>query len=122
MFEVVGFRGTYHTIIGRPRYARFIAVPNYTYLKLKMSGPKSIITVGSSNEHTYNCDIECVEHREAMRTLHLALVLEGLVVEAPKPKRHAGNFEPIEDTKKITLDPNGSNNKALTINTNLGAK
>ena len=66
MFEVVGFRGTYHTIIGRPRYARFIAVPNYTYLKLKMSGPKGIITVGSSNEHTYNCDIECVEHREAI--------------------------------------------------------
>ena len=35
-FEVVGFKGTYHAILGRPCYAKFMAVPNYTYLKLKM--------------------------------------------------------------------------------------
>ena len=40
-FEVVGFRGTYHAIIGRPGYAKFMAIPNYTYLKLKMPGPKA---------------------------------------------------------------------------------
>jgi hypothetical protein len=39
-FEVVGFRGTYHTVLGRPCYAKFMAVPNYTYLKLKMLGPQ----------------------------------------------------------------------------------
>jgi hypothetical protein len=38
-FEVVGFRGTYHAVLGRPCYAKFMAVPNYTYLKLKMPGP-----------------------------------------------------------------------------------
>jgi hypothetical protein len=38
-FEVVGFRGTYHTVLGRTCYAKFMAVPNYTYLKLKMRGP-----------------------------------------------------------------------------------
>ena len=46
-FEVVGFRGTYHSIIGRPGYAKFMAIPNYTYLKLKMPGPKGVITVSS---------------------------------------------------------------------------
>jgi hypothetical protein len=45
-FEVVGFRGTYHAVLGRPCYAKFMVVPNYTYLKLKMSGPNGIITVG----------------------------------------------------------------------------
>jgi hypothetical protein len=29
-FEAVGFRGAYHTILGRPCYAKFLAVPNYT--------------------------------------------------------------------------------------------
>jgi hypothetical protein len=29
-FEVVGFRGTYHAILGCPYYAKFMAVPNYT--------------------------------------------------------------------------------------------
>jgi hypothetical protein len=38
-FEVVGFRGTYHAVLGRPCYAKFMVVPNYTYLKLKMPGP-----------------------------------------------------------------------------------
>jgi hypothetical protein len=47
-FEVVGFRGTYHAMLGRPCYAKFMVVPNYTYLKLKMPGPKGTITVGST--------------------------------------------------------------------------
>ena len=29
-FEVVGFHRTYHAILGRPCYAKFIAIPNYT--------------------------------------------------------------------------------------------
>jgi hypothetical protein len=53
-FEVVGFRGTYHTILGRSCYAKFMAVPNYTYLKMKMPGPKGVITVGSSIEHAFD--------------------------------------------------------------------
>jgi hypothetical protein len=40
-FEVVGFRGTYHAILWRPCYAKFMAVPNYTYLKMKMPGPRA---------------------------------------------------------------------------------
>jgi hypothetical protein len=45
-FEVVGFSGTYHVILGRPAYAKFMVVPNYTYLKMKILGLKAIITVG----------------------------------------------------------------------------
>jgi hypothetical protein len=33
-----------------------MAVPNYTYLKLKMSGPNGVITIGPS----YECDVECI--------------------------------------------------------------
>ena len=47
-FEVVGFHGTYHAILGRPCYMKFMAVPNYTYLKLKMLGPRGVITIGTS--------------------------------------------------------------------------
>jgi hypothetical protein len=65
-FEVVGFRGAYHAILGRPCYAKFMAVPNYTYLKMKMPGPKGVITVGSSIENAFDCDVECVEHAEAL--------------------------------------------------------
>jgi hypothetical protein len=60
-FEVVGFRGTYHAVLGRPCYAKFMAVSNYTYLKLKMPGPNGVITVGSTYRHAYECDVEFVE-------------------------------------------------------------
>ena len=47
-FEVVGFLETFHAILGHPYHAKFMAVPNYTYHKLKMMGPHRIITVGTS--------------------------------------------------------------------------
>ena len=47
-FEVVGFLGTFHVILGHPCYVKFMAVPNYKYLKLKMSGPHGVITIGTS--------------------------------------------------------------------------
>ena len=122
-FEVVGFRGTYHAIIGRPGYAKFMAIPNYTYLKLKMPGPKGVITVSSSFEHAYECDVECVEYVEAVEnSTELVAKLEALAAEAPEPKRHAGNFEPAEGTKKIPLDPNNSDGKVLTISADLDPK
>ena len=43
-FEVVDFLGSYHAILGRPCYAKFMVIPNYTYLKLKMPGPNGVIT------------------------------------------------------------------------------
>jgi len=122
-FEVVGFRGTYHTIISRLGFAKFIAIPNYTYLKRKMPGPKGVITVSSSYEHTYKCDVECVEYGEAVKsTIELALRLEALAAEGAEPKHHAGSFEPEEGTKKIPLDPDSSDGKALMINANLDPK
>ena len=45
---MVGFYGTYHTILGRPYYVKFMAVPNYTYLTLKMPSPDGVITVSTS--------------------------------------------------------------------------
>jgi hypothetical protein len=65
-FEVVGFSGTYHAILGRPAYVKFMAVSNYTYLKLKIPGPKAIITVGTMYQHTFECDDECFQFAEAL--------------------------------------------------------
>jgi hypothetical protein len=47
-FEVVGFSGTYHVILGRPTYVKFMVVPNSTYLKLKMPKSKGVITIDTT--------------------------------------------------------------------------
>ena len=55
---MVDFLGSYHAILGQPCYAEFMAVPNDTYLKLKIPGPNDIITVGSTFLHAFTCDRE----------------------------------------------------------------
>jgi len=68
-------------------------------------------------------DVECVEYGEAVEnSTELTSKIEALAAEAPEPKRHAGSFEPAEGTKKIPLDPNGSDGKVLTIGADLDLK
>jgi hypothetical protein len=44
-FEVANFDCRYNAIIRRPGLAKFMAIPHYTYMILKMPGPQGIITV-----------------------------------------------------------------------------
>jgi hypothetical protein len=123
MFEVVGFRGTYHAVLGRPCYAKFMVVPNYTYLKLKMSGPNGVITVGPTYRHAYECDVECVEYAEALAESEaLVADLESLSKEAPYVKHHAGNFEPAETVKFVPLNPSNDASKQIRIGSELDPK
>jgi hypothetical protein len=100
-----------------------MAVPNYPYLKLKMRGPNGVITIGPSYEHACECDVECIEHGEAiLESATLAANLDGLANETPDPKCHAGNFEPVEDVKLVPLDPTDPKGKALSISATLDPK
>jgi hypothetical protein len=122
-FEVVGFRGTYHAVLGRLCYAKFMAVHNYTYLKLKMLGPKGTITIGSTYRHAYECDVECVEYAEAIAESEALIAdLNCLSKEAPDAKRHAGNFEPAEAVKSVSLDPSNDADKKVRIGSGLDPK
>ena len=38
-----------------------MVIPNYTYLKLKMSGPNGVITMSSAFSHAFTCDREYFE-------------------------------------------------------------
>jgi hypothetical protein len=122
-FEVVGFRGTYHAILGCPCYAQFMAVPNYTYLKLKMPGPNGIITVGTTYRHTFECEVECCEYAEALHESEaLVAALEVSSPEEPDPKRSAGTFEPAVEVKEVSLNPSSPDGKVVRISTTLDPK
>jgi hypothetical protein len=57
-FEVMDWPSQYHAILGRPAFAKFMAVPHYAYLTLKIPGPKGTITVQESFEVANTCDRE----------------------------------------------------------------
>jgi hypothetical protein len=101
-----------------------MAVPNYTYLKMKMPGPNSVITMGSSIEHAIDCDVECVEHAEAL-ALDEALVanMEKMVNEdLDSAAKHTSSFEAAEQTKEVPLDPVTPEGKALRVSSTLNPK
>jgi hypothetical protein len=55
-FEVMDWPSQYHAILGRPAFAKFMAVPHYANLTLKILGPKGTITVQGSVEVSNTCD------------------------------------------------------------------
>ncbi|XP_066384677.1 uncharacterized protein [Miscanthus floridulus] len=107
-FEVVDFPGSYHAILGQPCYTKFMAVPDYTYLKLKMPGPNGVITAGRTFLHTYTCDRE---HYELATTIINSSKLSQLrnsltlaVLDCNKPTSSTA-FCPLEETKVVGIDP-----------------
>jgi rhamnose utilization protein RhaD (predicted bifunctional aldolase and dehydrogenase) len=100
-----------------------MAVPNYTYLKLKMSGPNGIITVGSTYRHAYECGVECVQYAEALAESEALIAdLERFSKEAPDAKQHASNFEPVEAVKSFSLNPSNDASKKVRIGSELDPK
>lgn len=49
-FEVVDLESPYHVLLRRPPLAKFMAVPHYAYLKMKMPGTKGIIMISGEYE------------------------------------------------------------------------
>jgi hypothetical protein len=60
-FEVADFETSYHAILGRPTIAKFMAVPHYTYLVLKMPSPTGVLSLQGDLKISHDCDIEAVE-------------------------------------------------------------
>ncbi|XP_066323176.1 uncharacterized protein [Miscanthus floridulus] len=115
-FEVVKFQGTYHAILRHPCYAKFMVIPNYTYLKLKLLGPYRVITIGTSFQRAYECEVECCEHAIAIiSSKELTTIIKEVAEEAPNPKRSTGSFELVEGAKEVLIDPSSSKSKVVRI-------
>ena len=121
---MVDFLGSYHAILGRSCYAKFMAIPNYTYLELKMPGLNSVITVGSTFLHAYTCDRE---HYELTTTVINSTELPKLknsstpVVPDYNKATSSSAFHPIKETKAVGIDPTDPT-KTMRIGTKLPAK
>ena len=100
-----------------------MAVPNYTYLKLKMPGPCRVITVGTSFQHAYVCEVECCGHAVAtVAAGELDALREEVTEEAPNDKKSARSFKPAEGSKEVLVDLDSSEGKMVRIGTTLSSK
>ena len=56
LFTIAPLRSGYHAMLGRMDFARFKTVPHYAYLKLKMPGPRGVITISGNIEHSLRAE------------------------------------------------------------------
>jgi hypothetical protein len=61
-FEVANFESSYHAILGHPALAKFMAVPNYVYLLLKMPGQSGVLTLRGDLKKSYDCNQEAIQY------------------------------------------------------------
>jgi len=102
---------------------KFMAIPNYTYLKLKIPGPSGVITVSTSFQRAYECEVECYDHATAIVAFgELAALREEVVEEAPDAKKLTRSFELAEGSKEVLIDPSSSEGKTIRIGTALSSK
>jgi hypothetical protein len=94
-----------------------MAIPNYTYLNLKMLGLHEVITIGTSFQRAYECDVECGELATTTITYEELAVIGDEIIEADEvsdSKQSTRSFEPIEGTKEILIDPSSSEGRWCT--------
>ena len=107
-FEVVDFLGSYHAILGLPCYAKFMAIPNYTYLKLKMLGPNDIITMSSAFSHAFTCNHEHFElATTVINSSELPQLRESSTLVVPDCNKPTSSmaFHPLKETKAVGINP-----------------
>jgi hypothetical protein len=82
-FEVACFHCGYNAIIGRPGLAKFMAIPHYSYMMLKIAGPQGIITMRADFQGAAKC------YRGAIQTT--------LTVGPPTAPPMRADIKPEED-------------------------
>lgn len=60
-FKVANIDTCYNAVIGRPMLVKFMVIPHYIYMMLKLPGPNGVISIRGDLKNFYSCDTESVD-------------------------------------------------------------
>ena len=66
-FDVADFESSYHAIHGQPALAKFMAIPHYVYLLLKMPGKTRVLTFRGDLQRSFECEKEAITYASTNR-------------------------------------------------------
>ena len=122
----------YHALLGRPALAKFMVVPHYAYLKMKMPGPKGLITVTGDYRKSLECARDGAKLAESLVIAEERCQLDRIVALAnetsatPIPAEELADeaaFKPSKETKKVKLNPEDPNcSKYIVVGACLDSK
>jgi len=126
-FVVADFDGTYHAILGHPSLTKFMAIPHYSYLVLKMPIEKGVLTVKGNVYTAYTCEEESFKMVEAIDlSIHMAETVAQATQMSPDQLKLPEQETPRKSTKtkehKEVQLVDSSPDKTALIGANLDAK
>jgi hypothetical protein len=120
---VADFESSYHAILGRLALAKFMAVPHYVYLLLKMPGKTLVLTFPGDMKKSYNCNQEAIKYATASHVPEPSaevfasaqkLTVSEMEISDQKPSQSRVNPNPSDvGIKAIQLQEGDSSKTAL---------
>jgi hypothetical protein len=129
-FEVSDFKTSYHAILGRPAIAKFMAVPHYTCLVLKMPSPAEVVSLQGDLKISFDRDTEAVELATTnqvpnvmMEIFAASKKLTPTELEIPEKTDTANKPQPSEEVQVKAIDlGTGDSSKTTMIGVGLDPK
>jgi hypothetical protein len=129
-FEVANFKSSYHAILGPPTLAKFMALPHYVYLLLKIPGQSGVLTLQGDLKKSYDCNQEAIQYASTTRVPNAS----GEVLTAAQQLSQAGTEIPSRKASKLSIQSTddvalkliqlqeGDSSKTAVIGASLGEK
>jgi hypothetical protein len=129
-FKVVDFETSYHAILGRPAIAKFMAVPHYTYLVLKMPCPAGVLSLQGDLKTSFDRDTEPVElaatnqvPNAMMEIFDASKKLASSELDIPEKSDKANKPQPSKEVQVKAIDlGTGDSRKTTMIGAGLDPK
>jgi hypothetical protein len=129
-FKVADFETSYHAILGRPAITKFMAVPHYTYLVLKMPSPAGVLSLQRDLKISHDSDTEAVEIASTNQVPNVMMEvyaaskrLATSELDIPEKSDKANKPQPAEEVLVKTIDlGTGDSSKTTTIGAGLDPK
>jgi hypothetical protein len=110
-FEVADFETTYNTFLGRPTLSKFMAIPHYAYLVLKLLGPHGVISIRADVKRAYHCDRESCKVVDRLTASVELQDLKKALDESPPPD----SVMPEANTSKMCIQPENLLSKTIPL-------
>jgi hypothetical protein len=129
-FEVADFETSYHAILGRLAITKFMAVPHYTYLVLKMPSPAGVFSLQGDLKISFDWDTKAVElaatnqvPNAMMEICAASKKLAPSELDIPEKSDKANKPQPSEEVQVKVIDlGTGDNSKTTMIGAGLDPK
>jgi hypothetical protein len=116
-FDVADFETAYNTFLGLPTLSKFMVIPHYAYLVLKMPGPHGVIPIKGDVKRAFDCDRESYETADRLTASAELQDLKQALAESPSDL-----VMPKAKTSKTSIQSEDSLSKTIPLSTEESSK